>query len=654
MALRGFRGAWLGLLCIGYCASIAAAAQPAITADADKLYRAAFAAAERGDWQQARTAAMSAGGGLPASVLDWLDYQREDGAAPFADIAAFIDANEPWPRLHALRRNAERRLDATIDDATLLAWFARHPSLTGQGAYVHATALRRAGRDEEAVLLAREAWIERDFQDFGIEDAFYDAFKGDLDGADHAARIDRLLWADSITAARRMLKRVGHDQRALAEARIALMEQTPGVDGAINRVPAGLRGHPGLWFERMRWHRRKGRDSAAIEILQTPHAGTGRLDRWFDERELLARRALGRGRGRDAYRAISGHGMWRNADFARGEYLAGWISLTQLGDAQQGYAHFGSLYAGVRLPLSLSRAAYWSGRAAIEVGDTAAAKDWFETAARHATTYYGQLALHQLDRSIPESLPAPQPSEAQRAAFNDDELVRVVRILKTLDQDAFAPPFLFELGRRAQSAAERALAAILAAEVGRHKQAIYIAKVALQDGQTLDAFSYPLPDIEIGGVSDPALVMALIRQESSFEADATSPAGALGLMQLMPSTARLMSREVGTPYRAVALTGDPAYNVQLGVTYLTQMLDRYDGSYPLALSAYNAGPGRTDGWIKTYGDPRRGAIDPVDWIEMIPFAETRNYVQRVIEAVPYYRRLLGLDPQFAWLGRGAR
>lgn len=655
MALRGLHNVWFAAASIGLWASVAVAAdaEPALSPTGEKALRAAFASADGGDWEAARLATRTTGDALAIKILAWLDYQRQDGEATFAELTAFVDANEPWPRMHGLRRLAERRIDATVSDATLLAWFARQPSLTAEGAFAHAAALRRDQRSTEAVQLARDAWIARDFQEVAAEERFYTAFKGDLRAADHAARLDRQLWSDSVTEATRMLKYVNRGQRALAEARIALMQQTPGVDGAIRRVPAALRTHPALWFERMRWRRRKDKDADALEILDSPYAELGRPDRWFDERQRLAQRALAGARPKDAYRAITGHGMWRDADFARGEYLAGWIALTLLGDATRAYSHFGRLYAGVRLPLSLSRAAYWSGRAAAEMGDAATAHDWFETAARHPTTYYGQMALRQLDRSIPEPSPTADPTVAQRTSFDVDELVHVVRVLTDLGKDDLTSPFLYELGRRAQSGAERALAAELAAEVGRHKQAITIAKRALRFGESLDVYSYPLPEFEIDGGADPALVMALMRQESSFEADATSPAGALGLMQLMPSTARAMAGEVGAKFSADALIDDPSYNVLLGVAYLEQMLDRFDGSYVLALAAYNAGPGRARGWIKTYGDPRSDAIDPVDWVELIPYAETRNYVQRIIEAVPFYRRLLGLDPQFAWLGNRA-
>ena len=655
MACRGLHSVWFAVASIGLWASIAVAAdaEPALSPAGEAALRDAFAAAERGDWDAANRAAQTNGDALAVKILAWIDYQREDGDATFAELTAFVDANEPWPSMHGLCRIAERRIDANVDDATLLAWFARQPSLTAEGAFAHAAALRRAKRPTEAVRLAPRSWIERDFQEVAIENHFYRLFKSELGDAYHAARLDRQLWSDSVTEAGRMLRRVSRGQRALTEARIALMQKTPGVDGAIRRVPAALRTHPGLWFERMRWRRRKDKDAAALEILGSPHAGLGRPDRWFDEREQLAHRALAEARPKDAYRAITGHTMWRGADFARGEYLAGWIALTLLGDATRAYSHFGVLYAGVRLPLSLARAAYWSGRAAAEMGDAAATQDWFETAVRHPTTYYGQMALRQLNPSIPEPSPPADPTVAQRASFDADELVSVVRILAALGKDDMSTPFLYELGRRAQSGAERALAAELAAEVGRHKQAINIAKRALQFGESLDAYSYPLPQFEIDVGADPALAMALMWQESSFEADATSPAGALGLMQLMPSTARIMAKEVGTKFRAGALIDDPSYNVRLGVAYLEQMLDRFGGSYVLALAAYNAGPGRTDGWIKTYGDPRDSAIDPVDWVELIPYSETRNYVQRVIEAVPFYRSLLGLDPQFAWLGNRA-
>lgn len=621
----------------GLCAAVffsLAGAGNAWAADPEALN--ALAKAAKGEFDTAVTLADP----LARKLVRWIDYRRDETQASFADLAGFIEANPSWPGQGTLRRQAERKIDGALSDPALLAWFTRSPSITAEGGFAHAAALSRAGRAEEASALARVVWRERDFQATPDEERFLAQFRASLSGENHAARLDRLLWSDAATPAQRVLPLVSAAERQLAEARLALARGDPGAEAAANRLPAGSRADPGLQYEQLRWLRRKGQDGEAAKLLATPPKLLGRPERWYAERALLARRAIAAKRYDDAYRLIAAHGLEEGGDFADGEFLAGWLALNRLNNAKGAAVHFGRLYLGVWLPISLARAAYWSGRAEAASGNKHLAEEWFRTAARHPTTFFGQQALALLGKPLPALQATPVAEGAARASFDADELVRAVRLLAEAKASEPAGPLLFELGRRASTTTERVLAAELAVEAGRTRQAIAIAKRTLGQADYLIGFDFPAYTLPDGVVGDAALLLATIRQESGFEAEALSSAGARGMMQLMPATARETAQQLGMPYQGEASLTDPAVNLRLGSAYLKQMLERFGASPTVALAAYNAGPARTTDWIKTYGDPAKGEISDIDWIESLPISETRNYIHRILEAVPFYRQRL--------------
>jgi len=627
--------------------------------DAD-AYGAAFEAVDKDKWRRAHKAASAARDPGLREVLDWLDYRRDDTRASFAAIAGFIDAYPDWPYLGTLRTNAERRLRDGVAPEILLAWFKRFPPRTGRGALMHIGAQQASG--EDIVANVRRAWVTLDF-DAADSKLFYRRYREHLRRQDHIARLDRLIWSRQYGKAKRMLRLVGNEHRALGEARIALLRQTPGVDGAINRVPENLREDPALWYARLHWRRRKGKDESARAVLLSPSpsiaaaAALPRLGDWYAEREVLARRALAQGHYSEAYRLVADHSLDEGTGFAEGEFMAGWIAHAFLSDHDVAADHFERLHAGVRYPISRARGAYWTGRAAAALGDSAAARTWFDRAAEHPTTFYGQQAITALDLPLPETAPAPAPDDADRAWRDNHAFTPLVRQLAQVDAAEHTSAFLYLMGRRAKTPGARTAVAELAREVGRPKQALTIAKRAVREGEPMTEFGYPLielpPPDGVAEAPEPALILALVRQESSFETDAESPAGARGLTQVMPRTAKAMARQLGVRYAKGRLTDDGDYNLRLGRAYLARLLARFDDAYPLALAGYNAGPGRVNQWMRAYGDPRTGEIDMLDWIESIPYDETRNYVQRVLEAVPIYWRRLGDRPGTSLAARGA-
>ena len=612
------------------------------------IYRAAFHSIEHEKWGDAAKQAHKAKDQQLAKVIAWLNYQRDGTSASFSEITRFIDEHPTWPRLHTLRRQAERNIKVAFDDAEIVAWFDEYPPLTGEGALAYVRALFNTGRDGTAKTALRESWVSLDFRSAADEKRLIKLFGRHLTQEEHTARLERLLWARDTVAAARMLGRVGKGQRALATARIRLIRMSAGVDSAIAQVPASLRDHPGLLLERMRWRRRKNRDDEAIEILTNAPSDLGNAERWFEERAILARRALAGGHYSEAYRMIAGHRLDEGAKFAEGEFLAGWIQLKFLNDPRIAYGHFERLYESVSYPVSRARGAYWAGRAASAMGKTTEAHSWYEKAGEHPETYYGQLAARAMGKAPAlGDVSETGTNDFQWRKFAEDELVVTVSQLDAVAQSPYSAAFLYELGRRAETAVERQMAARLAHEVGRYRQSIFIAKRAERIGENLRSFKFPIIDVSVAGVTEPSLMLAIVRQESSFVTDATSPAGARGLMQLMPATAKKVARSLGLKYQRQRLHEDAEYNLRVGGAHIADLLAQYDGSRALALASYNAGPGRTSRWLREFGDPRGNEIDVVDWIEAIPFDETRNYIQRILETETVYRWLLSENEQLA-------
>ncbi|WP_207479005.1 lytic transglycosylase domain-containing protein [Arenibaculum pallidiluteum] len=623
----------------------AAAAGPLSQNDA-AIYRAAVQAAEAGRWGEAHRLASTATEQLPAKVLTWMQLSGQKPDAGFHTIADFIRAHPDWPGQPQLRRNAEMAMPPGLGSGEVRAWFTVHPPVTGTGIIRYAQALLDEGQDSRATELIRERWVSGGFnaQD---EKEMLARFGRLLRQRDHEARLDRLVWAGDDAAAKRLLPLVTPSLRAVVEARLALQDLRPGVDKVLDKVPAELRNDPSLVYERLRWRRRKDQDDAAVEMLLNRPRNLGKPEAWWTEQHVMARRLLAKGDYKVAYRLAKEHGIKEGAPFAEAEFLAGWIALRYLERPSDALVHFRKLYDGVGSPISRSRGAYWAGRAseAARLGDEA--RRWYALAAEHPTTFYGQLALDRLGRSGNFALASDPGVPAEAAsAFVRNELARVVRMLAQIEAEPEAlAVFLRRLGSNAKTPVEYALVARLALEVDRPDLAVTVAKQAVQDGILMIEGGYPLIPVADAGPPEPALVLAVIRQESVFNPLAVSPVGARGLMQLMPATAQKVAGQLGLKHSHARLTADPEYNVLLGSSYLSELLTRFNGSYVLAVAAYNAGPARVAEWLQTYGDPRAEGIDVLDWIELIPFNETRNYVQRVMEGLGVYRaRMNGSGP----------
>lgn len=618
-------------------APLAAPADTLLTAADAQIYRQAFALVEQQEWAAARALATGAGEQLPAKFIQWMDLIRPGPGRSFDEITAFMRDNPDWPGQVSLQEQGERAMPANLGAEETLAWFADREPVTIEGATALARALFAKGLQDQGIATVRLAWATLPVS-ASAEGPFLTANAAYLRPEDHIARLDRLLWEGDAGAAERMMSLVDPAHRALATARIRLRQKDGGVDVAIERVPAELMRDPGLVYERARWRRQAGDDLGAAEILDPPPTNAARPDLMWRELENAARKALARGDVSVAYRLAAAHGTTEGVVFAEGEWFSGWVASRFLAEQRLAYDHFTRMYAGVGSAVSLARGAYWSGRAAEEMGDLALAQNWYRTAAENLSAYYGQLAAQKL--GTVEGLgfkPTPEPTAEEFAAFNAQEQIRLILMLAELDQDDRCRSFFTRLAEKTDSPVQLRLLAELGQRIGRDDYMVAVAKTARTKGVEMLELLYPLRSLPAGSGAEDALVLAIIRQESAFALDAVSSAGARGLMQLMPGTAKHVAGKIGSTYDEGRLTTDGDYNVTLGRAYIQELLDRYGGSYVLAIASYNAGPARVSEWISEYGDPRGNGVDVVDWIEMIPFNETRNYVQRVLENLQIYR-----------------
>jgi soluble lytic murein transglycosylase len=622
-----------------------AAAQP-WAAEGERLAaRQALAAAARGRWLEADSVSLAADP-LARKIITWLRVQTR-GAATAPEVAGFLLGNRDWPMLGTIALRAEEALAADPDDSLVLRYFRRMPSpRTLDGARRLAEALERGGRGAEAAPMLRAAWREA-AGDAAAESAFLASAAGTLTPEDHARRFDRLALQRETAAATRVVPLLDPGRAAAAQARLALLADRP---DAETLVPAGAAREIGLLHDLARWLRRRDRDAEAAAVWREatplqhdlPPEATRAI---WTERQVLSRKLLRLGDATSAYAVAAAHGQAAPGEPRQeGEFLAGFIALRRLNDPARALAHFIMVSQDSRSVITRARSLYWQGRAHAAAGDAARARQAWQQAAELPHAFYGQLAGLMLGDDGAElsariaAVPSPAASVEQAEAFGMRELVRAVATLADLGDTQRARTFLLRLEELSPDAADRWLIARLAVLIGRTDHAVWVARRAGADGVLLPVEGWPTPySAPQDGEVEPALVFAISRQESNFETTAVSSSNARGLMQLLPATAAGVARRLGIPHQPAMLTSNPGHNLRLGAAYVGDMLARFDGALPLAAAAYNAGPSRVTEWLGTYGDPRTGTVDMLDWIEQIPFSETRNYVQRVIENVAIYR-----------------
>ncbi len=639
----GYKEAMRATIRPGYALLAVFAATPALAQPADPI------AAIRADrWSDAQLAAASYADPVATKLVGYFRLLAP-GAATADEITDFMAQNPDWPNQAVLERRRQEAIAAEPDQASALSQCERNKLTLPQAMLRCAEAEANAGHNAEAAEEARHAWLAG-ITDAAAEAGFLRRWSGAVRPEDQWARFQRLAWHDPAAAARQ-IPHLDPAHRAAAEARRALQDDAPNAETLLAALPAATRADPGMVLGHARWLRHADRTADALALWQRSgevaqrDAPPEELAVFWTERNLLARRLLHDGNAAGAYALAADHGQITPEQMLDAEFLAGFIALRRLNDAAAATRHFSTLAGISKAAITQGRAYYWLGRAA-----TAAGKDprqEYERAAAWPTTFYGQLAAlalrddaAALGRRI-TALHDPSYTREQVLAFTDREVVRAAAMLVAWNDPHRARAFLLRMDELAPDPADRALTARLALRLGLPDTAVFVARRMGRDGLALPEAGWPIAAEPPAGQVDPSVALGLIRQESSFDIGAVSPSGARGLMQLMPFTAQAVAKQVGVATSLVSLTSDPTHNMRLGTTYLREMLDRFDNSLPLAVAAYNAGPHRVDQWLPENGDPRVGPIDMLDWIELIPFNETRNYVQRVLENVVIYRARRG-------------
>lgn len=637
--MRLFPAFFVLLAALNLAASPAMAAPSRPSQSRAPTYADALQGLDEGQSTTAKLMLSRGGDPLMAKILKGQMMAQPGNDYSFDELATFISENPDWPGLKGIKMILEQKIPSAASPQQIVNWFNAYPPLTQAGFIRYIECLEQIGQSGVAATQIRQRWIEKDMGSSEAA-AYRSRFASVISQDDDEQRLDRLLWDNNVTAARAMYTYVDNAHQALAEARIALAGQTNAAESLVSRVPSALQRDPGLLYERLRWRRKNGNDEGAIELLLNAPAALGHPDEWWQERHIIVRRLIEQKDWRTAYRLLQRHGLNTGFNYVQAEFTAGWLALRFLNQPSLAETHFRALLNEATSPVSRARGLYWLGRAMEAMGHKHEAQQTYESAATLNTTFYGQMAITRL-YAQPYIRAATEPAipNALRQKFFNRDVIRATEKLYKMGQTDRAKTFFRAATDYASQRIDFALLLELAYQLQRPDWAINVSKAANQKNFIVTGAAYPVLAMKMPSTPDPAFTHALIRQESQFKADAGSPAGARGLMQLMPGTAKDMAKKLGLSYSPSMLT-DPDYNVRLGTTFIQQQIDNFNGSYILALAGYNAGPRRVREWIDMFGDPRYDNVDPVDWIELIPIYETRNYVQRIIENLQFYRARL--------------
>ena len=617
-----------------------------------KLAKAIFVAIDKKKWDTAINLSKKSRDKTLYKLVKWLYLIKPSNGASFYDYISFISTNPDYPRINRLRYLAEHKINLKKNSPnSILKWLNGNDPLSDFGKIKLGEIYILKDNYVEGAKLIKEGWIKAKLSKRELK-YFRKKYKKIITVSDNIKRADWHAWKGKYWDLQRMLPYLPKDETALYRARLLLMSKSYGVDSAISKVPEKFKNNIGLKYDRLKWRRKRGRLESSLEILFTLPKDPIKLvrpDIWWKEREILARSLIYKKKYAKAYKVSSNHSMSEGSEYASAEWLSGWISLTFLNDPNMALQHFKNFYNSVGYPISLARGAYWLGKTYKKINNKEKSEDWFKESAKYLNTYYGQLAFVEIYPNDSFVLSEqPNVKEKFKKEFNKNPLIKTVRLLKELGKTRYAKDFIKHLALYDIEKGSDILAGNLSIEIGRYDYAIQIAKKASYEKRFYNKINYPVIETPVlvnkKTMPKPELILSVIRQESEFDQKANSSAGARGMMQLMTYTAKLVAKQANLPYIKSRLTSDPNYNIKLGTYYLAGLLEEYEGSYPFALAAYNAGPKRVQYWKKINGDPQKRKISYVDWIELIKFKETRNYVQRVLENINVYRYILSGKP----------
>jgi soluble lytic murein transglycosylase len=581
-----------------------------------------------------------------STALEFAAIKQAPQSVSWRRIAKFIAAHPDWPTRDQLKKSAENALLAGAPTpAEVAAYFEKDPPISAPGKLALARAAEARGDTATAQKLVRELW-RGDVLSGWLETQIQQKFAQYLRPEDSKARAERLFYKEQVASGLRAATLAGKDAQALAAIRVAAINET-GSEKIFAGAPPALASEPSFIFSKIQYLRRSGKLSEAVALMNAAPRSLDKIvdgDEWWTERRVLARKLLAAGDAANAYKVVAGHAAQSNDLQVEAEFHCGWIALRFLNDAPTAIRHFDTAIAIARTPISRARANYWRGRAAEAAGESAASQ-FYARAAEESATFYGQVARLRLGRAdIALRRPRVAAEGAERA-----EAIRVIEALYAAGAKNLAAPLAIAAAKSLNAPEQMAALAKVVVQDRDAKVALNVGKLAAQRGFAMDDLAFPtygVPQFAPFANSAPIeVVYAIARQESAFDPKAVSHAGAMGLMQMIASTARRTAERVGVPFEAGRMTADPIFNAQLGAAHLGDLLVEQRNSLILTFAAYNAGGKRVREWIAANGDPRNANVDPIDWIEMIPIAETRNYVQRVMENLGVYRARLGLDRQ---------
>lgn len=609
-------------------------------------------AMEKSQWTTALKNSKNAKDKSIYNFIQWRHLLTTGNQATFYDYMTFIQNNKHYPRISRIKYLAEQKLSTDkISPKKIINWFGVDEPLSGYGMLVLGESFIQTGDSEKGIALIKRGWITAELSRASMK-SLSKKYRKYLDSKDYINRADYLAWENKYWDLKRMLPYLPKDYQLLYTARQILMSKSYGVDQAIKNVPQKFKNDAGLNHDRLKWRRKRGRIDSSLEILSSIKNNKDYLvrpDKWWVERAIMSRALIYKNKYETAYKVASQHSLDKGSKFAEAEWLSGWIALSFLNDPILAVDHFNNFYQNVSYPISLARGAYWLGRSYEKIGDKRQSEDWYREATKYLTTYYGQLAFLKINPSQNFELEEQaNVKDEYRKYFYNKELVKITHLLNELNKDKYTKNILRHLANDNIASGSEILAAELATNISRYDFAIQVSKLASYEKRFHNTFNYPIISVPqyVNGrkIPETAFILSLIRQESEFDMRANSHVGAQGLMQIMPYTAKLVAKQAKLPYSKSRLTSDPEYNINLGSHYIAGLILQYDGAYPFATAAYNAGPKRVKHWKKINKDPQKKQIDFVDWVELIPFKETRNYVQRVMENYNVYRYILEKKP----------
>lgn len=622
------------VLLLSFTASVAQAADPD-----QQNYRRAFSLLSNGKTEQAYSAA-SKGRDRVLNKILLSNYMAQPGnSVSFEQMAVFLRDNPDWPKRRDIVSIAEQKLPKSLDQRQVLSWFAAYPPVSLAGFYRYTDALSLSGQPDLLAATVKDRWINGSFSAEQLA-AFYSHFSPLLGREAQWARLDRLLWDGDVKGARQVFPYVEPMMQKVAEARLSLAAQERRGDELAAQINSGWEKDQGLIYERLRWRVKKNINDDAIEILLNAPQTAEHGDAWWEQRHIMIRRLLEQKETAIAYRLAAEHGTLDAKSVVSAEFMAGWLALRSLNRPDVAAQHFQRLIEAASTPISRARGSYWLGRALEAGGQTNAAMQSYQDAAAYNYTFYGQLATAKLTANPQLQIkPEAEIPAAIKSEFLARDHVAAIKKLLKYNAASLSESYFRYAANNADQRAHFVLLINLAHEIARPDLAILAAKAANQKNIPISFGAYPILADKPPTPPEAAFTHAVIRQESVFDPRAKSSAGAVGLMQLLPSTAKGVAKKHGISMRAHSLS-EPKLNVRLGTAYLQEQLDKFDGSMILTLAAYNAGPARARQWINQYGDPRSPNVDALDWLEVIPIYETRNYIQRIMENLQIYRALL--------------